>query len=310
MLLWIRGSPIHNARGTPRGTNMTEKRAEYVPTSPSKKAWNQLRRNRGAMIGMAVIICLFLIAILAPYLTPYDPIQQDRANSWREPDQEYRLGTDMFGRDVLTRIIFGARISLLVGFVSISVALVGGLFLGLVSAFYRGTVEMVVNGITEVMLAFPGILLAMIMVAVLGPSLFNLMIAVGISWMPRYTRLVRGTALSIMQEGYVDAARSSGAGDMRIMVKHVLPNVMGPILVMSTMGVGTAILVAAALSFLGLGAQPPTPEWGAMLSSGRNHMLHAPWLTTYPGVAIVITVLSINLFGDGVRDALDPRMLG
>ncbi len=280
----------------------------YRRTTPTQEAWRRLRRNKGAMIGLGICIILLLTAVFAPLIAPYDYSTQDRSRAWEPPGRENLMGTDMFGRDMFSRIIYGSRLSLSVGFVAVGIATVGGLILGLLAGFYRGWLETFIMGLAEIMLAFPGILLALGIISILGPNLRNLMIAVGLSTLPRYIRVVRGSTLSVTEEAYVDAAHTNGCGDIRIMLKHVLPNVLGPVIILSTMGIGGAILVGASMSYLGLGAQPPMPEWGTLLSGGRNHMLRAWWITAFPGVAIMITVLAINLLGDGLRDALDPRM--
>lgn len=228
--------------------------------SPGREAWRRLRRNKGALVGLAVISLLVLTALFAPEVAPYDPIKQNMAQAFEAPNAQHLLGTDMFGRDILSRMIYGARISLRVGFVSVGIAAFGGLVLGLIAGYYRGWTEIVIMGLAELLLAFPGILLALAIVAILGPSIFNLMIAVGISSLPTYIRLIRATTLSAVQNIYVEAAIAGGCSDLRVMTRHVLPNILGPVIVLSTLGVASAILWGAALSFLGLGAQPPTPE--------------------------------------------------
>lgn len=281
---------------------------EVVSSSPWQQAWRRLRRNTGALVGLVILVILVLIAILAPLLTPYDPIKQTLTDAFQSPNAHHWLGTDMFGRDILTRLMYGARISLKVGYVSVGIAAVGGLVLGLLAGYFRGMIDMVIMGFCDLLLAFPGILLALAIVTTLGPSLLNLMIAVGISTLPTYIRLVRATTMSVVQNVYVEAAIASGARNFRVLTRHVLPNILGPVIVLSTLGVASAILWGAALNFLGLGAQPPSPEWGAMLSEGRNYMLKAWWMAAFPGLAIMFSVLGINLLGDGLRDALDPKM--
>lgn len=272
------------------------------------QAMRRLRRNKGAMIGLGILALLILATTFAPVLAPYDPIKQDLMKALQEPGAEHLLGTDQFGRDILSRLLYGGRISLRIGLVSVGIAGSIGVTLGLISGYFGGWIDMLVSRVLDLMLAFPGILLALVIVSVIGPSLFNVMVAVGISSVPAYARLVRGTVLAAREAVYVEAARATGATDRMIMLRHILPNVLAPVIVLATLGIAGAILSGAALSFLGLGAQPPTPEWGAVLSDGRNYLRLAWWISTFPGVAIMITVLSINLLGDGLRDALDPRM--
>jgi peptide/nickel transport system permease protein len=233
-------------------------------------------------------------------MIPVDALQR--------PSAAYPMGTDQFGRDILSRIIFGARLSLQVGFIAVGIASAIGITLGMVAGYYGRWIDGAIGIVIDIMLAFPGILLALAIVAVLGPNLVNLMVAVGIASVPTYARLIRGAVLSARELTYVEAARVVGAKDRTIMFRHIMPNVLAPAIVLATLGIGQAILIGAAISFLGLGAKPPTAEWGAMLSSGRNFLQQAWWITLFPGVAIMITVLSINLLGDGLRDALDPRL--
>jgi ABC-type dipeptide/oligopeptide/nickel transport system permease subunit len=254
------------------------------------------------------LIGLFLaMAATSPLVAPRDPLAQDLSRRLEAPSGEFPFGTDDFGRDILSRVLYGARISLRVGLVAVAISLVVGGGIGLVSGYYGGTLDLLVMRLMDVLLAFPAILLAIAVVAVLGPSLTNAMVAVGITGIPVYARLVRGVVLQVKSLEYVTAARALGAGDARLILRAVLPNCVAPILVQTTLGLATAVLDAAGLSFLGLGAQPPTPEWGAMLSQGRELILDAPWALTAPGLAILFSVLGFNLLGDGLRDALDPR---
>ena len=276
--------------------------------SLSLLAARRLWRNKGAILGLVILALLIAVAIFAPYLAPYDPVRQDPLASLQAPGGEYPLGTDQLGRDMLSRLIYGARVSLLVAVVAVAIAALIGLPLGLLAGYVGGWFDIVISRVVDLLLAFPGILLALVIVSILGPSLFNVMIAVGIAESPNYARLIRGSVLSARENVYVESARAIGAWDIRVVFRHILPNVLAPIIVLVTLGMAGAILSASALSFLGLGAQPPTPEWGAMLSSGRNYMRLAWWITTLPGLAIMITVLSVNMFGDGLRDALDVRM--
>ncbi len=278
------------------------------PESPWRSALRRLRRNRGAIAGFYLVILLVAVAAFANRLSPYDPIHVTPDSALQPPGGKYPLGTDPLGRDILSRLIHGARISLRIGLVSVGIAAVLGTTLGLLAGFYGRWLDLVVMRMIDLMLAFPNILLALAIIAILGPSIFNLMIAVGISATPGYARLVRGSVLSAKEHTYVEAAIAVGCPDSLIIWRHILPNVLAPVIILSTLGMAGAILTGAALSFLGLGVQPPTPEWGTMLSDGRNYLRKAWWITTFPGLAIMITVLSINMLGDGLRDALDPRL--
>lgn len=280
------------------------------PALASRRAlvWRQFRRNRAALAGGVVILLLGLTAIFAGQVAPADPIRVLPEQRLLPPSRSYPFGTDELGRDVLSRVIYGARISMTVGLISVSVALLIGVTLGLTAGYLGGLTENVIMRFVDVLLAFPGILLAIMIAGTLGPGLRNVMIAVGIFAMPTYARVVRASTLSVKALEYVDAMRALGASDVRIVLRHILPNVSAPIIVLSTLGVATAILSAAGLSFVGLGAQPPAPEWGAMLSQARPYLRNEWWLAMFPGLAIMITVLSINLLGDGLRDALDPRL--
>jgi peptide/nickel transport system permease protein len=275
---------------------------------PWSDAWRRLRRNTGATVGGAIFLLIVATAGVAPMLAPEDPVRLNVAESLEPPGRRHWLGTDQFGRDVLSRIIYGARVSVAMGLVAVAISVAGGSVLGLLSGYYRGTVDLLVMRLVDVMLAFPGILLALVIIAVLGPNLGSAMVAVGVSGMPLFIRVVRGSTLSVREVQYVEAARATGSGDTRIVFRHVLPNVLTPIIVLVTLGIPSAIVAGAALSFLGLGVKPPTPDWGDMLSRGRAFMNTAWWLSTFPGLAIMLIVLAINRFGDGLRDALDPRM--
>ncbi len=268
----------------------------------------RLVQNRGAAAGGLVFLLIVAVAAAAPRLAPDNPIGLNVSESLEPPGAHHWLGTDQFGRDILSRIIYGARVSVAMGFVAVAISVAGGSILGLLSGYYGGNVDMAIMRVVDVMLAFPGILLALVIIAVLGPNLGSAMVAVGISGMPVFIRVVRGSALAVRELQYVEAARVAGCGDVRIIFRHVLPNVLAPVIVLVTLGIPGAIISGAALSFLGLGIRPPTPDWGAMLSEGRSFMSTAWWLSTFPGLAIVTIVLAINLFGDGLRDALDPRL--
>jgi peptide/nickel transport system permease protein len=271
-------------------------------------AFRRLVRSRGATSGGVIFGLFVIMALAAPLLTPYDPIRLNVVESLEPPSARHWLGTDQFGRDVLARVIYGARVSMAMGVVAVTISVVLGLALGLVSGYYRGTVDLLVMRLVDVMLAFPGILLALVIIAVLGPNLGSAMIAVGVSGMPLFVRVVRSSTLTVRALQYVEAAQAAGSGDARMLVRHVLPNVLTPVIVLVTLGIPAAIVAGAALSFLGLGVKPPTPDWGEMLSKGRAFMGTAWWLSTFPGLAIAVVVLAINRFGDGLRDALDPRL--
>jgi len=280
-----------------------------TPKSDSeiRQVWRHLRRNRMAMIGLLILVLFLIVSIFAPMLTQYDPIKLNLINALQAPTSEHIMGTDWQGRDVLTRILYGGRISLAIGFITVVIGLAVGIPVGTISGYYGGKFDLFVQRIIDILIAFPGILLAIVVVTVLGVGVEQVMIAVGISTIPIYTRLVRGSVLSVKEEGYITAAKSLGIGDARIIIRHILPNCLGPIIVMSTFRIATSILWAAGLGFLGLGAQPPDPEWGAMLSNGRVYMRTLPHLVIFPGLAIFFMVLGFNLLGDGLRDALDPR---
>jgi peptide/nickel transport system permease protein len=268
----------------------------------------QLRRNPSAIIGGILVLLLIVIALAAPIIAPYDPLDQNFRDALVGPSSEHWFGTDDVGRDLLSRVIYGARISLRVGLVSVAIGGGIGLLLGIIAGFYLGLTDNVIMRLMDVLLAFPGLLLALAIVAVLGPGLFNVMIAVGIGNIPVYTRLARATTLTIRERDYVTAAKAVGCSDLRMMWRYILPNAIPPVIVLATLGVAGAILTAASLSFIGVGAQPPTPEWGAILTLARQYIQKAWWFTVFPGLAIMLTVLAINMVGDALRDALDPRL--
>ena len=278
----------------------------------SRSLWSDARsrllRNPVAMAGGAVSILLILVAFAAPYIAPYDPVHQDLANSLAGPSMTHLAGTDVHGRDIFSRIIYGTRISLRIGFLGMLLGCVAGVILGLVAGYYGGWWDTVIMRLMDVQLAFPGLLVAICIIAIIGPGLENVILAVGIFSVPLFARVTRGQILSLKEQEFIVAARMLGAQDGRIMLSHLLPNAVAPLLVLCTLRIATAILTAASLSFLGLGAQPPIPEWGAMLSDGRAYLSIAPHVATTPGLAILITVLAFNLLGDGLRDALDPRL--
>jgi peptide/nickel transport system permease protein len=268
----------------------------------------RMLRRQNVVIGGFILAVVIALVFLAPYITSFGPTQQLRQNRLEAPSSQHLFGTDNLGRDILTRVLYGGRLSLQVGIFSVAIGATIGTVLGLISGYYGRWVDTVVMRLIDVMLAFPGILLALAIVAVLGRDLRNVMIAVGVSTIPVYTRVVRGSVLSIKEFDYVVAARALGMPTRRILFLHILPNVTAPIIIVATNGVAGAIITGAALSFLGLGAQPPDPEWGLMLAHGREFIRVASWVTTFPGLAIMVTVLAINLLGDGLRDILDPRL--
>ncbi|OLO42321.1 diguanylate cyclase [Alkalihalophilus pseudofirmus] len=266
-----------------------------------------LMMNKAAMVGAIIIAFYILIAIFAPVLAPYDPFEINLQNQLMPPSIDHWMGTDDKGRDILSRILYGSRLSMGVGFAAVLFGAFFGIILGLIAGYYGKWVDSIIMRMMDVMLAFPGILLALAIIAALGPSLINVTIAVGAFSVPLFARIVRGSTLEVKRLEYIDAIRSLGANDFTIIFKHVFPNILSPIIVQGTLRLATAILSAAGLSFLGLGAQPPSPEWGTMLSSGRDFLFSAPYVALFPGLAISILVLGFNIFGDGLRDALDPR---
>jgi peptide/nickel transport system permease protein len=276
--------------------------------SPWRDVLRRLGRSKSATLGAIMLTVLVAASIAAPLLTPYEPLVMNPADRLQPPNVRHWLGTDVFGRDLLTRILFGSRISLQTGLIAVTIAALLGIPLGLFSGFYGGLTDRMLMRVVDLMLTFPGILLALVIIAILGPDLLNAMLAVGISASPTYARVVRATVLSSKEQTCVEAARAVGCTNGRIMLRHILPNTVAPIIVLGTLGVAAAIIAAAALSYLGLGARPPQPEWGALLSEGRSYLRVAWWMTTFPGLAIMAAVLSINLLGDGLRDALDPRL--
>jgi len=280
----------------------------YEPmANPAPRAWRRLWRKPGAVLGGALVAAFTALALFAPVVAPYPPMEMDFRAVQQPPSLAHPFGTDDLGRDVFSRVAYGARISLQVGLIAVGIAAVIGTAMGLIAALAGGWLDGVIMRSVDVMLAFPGILLALAVVAVLGPGLANMMIAVGVSAIPVYARTVRGTTLSVMELDYVVAARSLGAGHVRVALQYVLPNVSAPIIVLATIGIATSILSAAGLSYLGLGAQPPTPEWGSMLSDARAYLRTGWWMAVFPGLAIMIVVMAFNLLGDGLRDVLDPR---
>lgn len=287
---------------------------ESQPISPRREVWLSMCANPGAMAGLIIIVALIFCAIFADVISPHSPIEQFRENfrqppAWQEGGSwTFPLGTDDLGRCLLSRIIHGTRISLFVGVIVVTLSLALGLFFGLMSGFFRGLPDIGIMRLMDIVLAMPSLLLSIVIVSILGPGLVNAMIAVAITYVPHYARLIRGSVLTELSKDYVVASRVAGAGTLRIMLNAVLPNCMAPIIVQATLSFSTAILDAAALGFLGLGAQPPTAEWGTMLSDAVKFLRAAPWIVVFPGLAIFITVVAFNLMGDGLRDALDPKL--
>ena len=274
---------------------------------PWRRAWRRLRRRRGALVGLAVVLLFVAVALLAPWLAPYDPIETSWSAVRKAPSAAHWFGTDDIGRDVLSRVVWGTRASLLAGVVSVSISLLLGVPIGLAAGFVGGFVDALISRITDAFLACPFLILAIAMAAFLGPSLANAMIAIGVSATPVFVRLTRGQVQGVKVEDYIEAARALGNPPLRIAWRHVLPNVLPPVIVQATLAIAAAIIAEASLSFLGLGQQPPAPSWGSMLNTAKNYVDNAPWMAIWPGLAIFLLVLSFNLLGDGLRDALDPR---
>jgi len=297
-----------------KSTRMTPSPQQDSSPSMLREFWFYFSENRSAVIGLVVFSLLVILALAAPLVAPHGPEEQYRdallqppvwqeAGSWK-----FILGTDAVGRDMLSRLIYGARFSLSIGVVVVTIAVTGGVIIGLIAGYMRGVVDMMIMRIMDVLLAFPSLLLALVMVAILGPGLLNAMIAIAIVLQPHFVRLTRAAVMNEIGREYVISARVAGASPLYLMTKTILPNCAGPVIVQATLSFSNAILDAAALGFLGLGAQPPTPEWGTMLAEAREFILRAWWVVTFPGLAILITVLAINLMGDGLRDALDPKL--
>lgn len=292
-----------------RATSTTKgQKIGRAKTSQVYEIWKRLSKNKTAILGLCIIVALILTAIFAEQIAPYGYDDQNLRQIFAPPSKEFLMGTDNLGRDILSRVIYGSRISLQVGLVSVGIAAGFGVILGLLAGFYGHLLDDIVMRVLDIVFAIPEMLLAIAIAATLGDGLVNLMIAVGISNIPRYARVTRSAALSVKGHEYIEAARAIGASDLHIIFRHVLPNCMAPIIVQITMGVASSILSASALSFIGLGIQPPIPEWGAMLSAGRDYMRDHWHVVTFPGLMIMITVYALNLFGDGLRDALDPRL--
>jgi peptide/nickel transport system permease protein len=283
---------------------------KYKKKSQMGEIWYRLKKNKTAILGLIVFLLLILMALLAPVLYDYDTqvIKQNIPTRLMPPNAAHPFGTDEMGRDIMARVVYGSRMSLFIGFAAVSVSLLVGGFLGAISGYYGGTLDNVIMRFMDILLAIPGTLLAITIVAALGPSIFNLIIALSVSYIPNFARVVRGPVLTVRDVEFVEAAKAIGAKTRTIIFSHVLPNSMAPVIVQTTLNVASVILTIAGLSFLGLGIQPPMPEWGAMLSSGRTYIRDQSYMTLFPGLAIMLTILSLNLLGDGLRDALDPRL--
>jgi len=282
----------------------------YRELSVQQKMWLTFRRNRPALIGAVVTILIMLIAIFAPWIAPYDPLVQDSAIRLEGMTSDHMLGTDDFGRDVLSRIIHGSRVSLVIGLASVLLGMVAGTMLGMIAGYYRGKVETLIMRSVDVMMCFPDLILAIVITAVLGANLVNLVLTLGLVMMPRFARLAHGQLLSLTESEYVLAARSIGFHVPRILGRHIFPNIFGELFVAATLWVGVAIRLEANLAFVGLGISPPTPTWGNMIKEGVDVMINAPWISIYSGLAILITILAFNMLGDGLRDIADPKLRG
>ena len=273
-----------------------------------REFWGRLKRNRMAMTGLALVLGLFVVSVCAPWLAPYDPNQIDLKQVLMPPSPAHYLGTDTLGRDVLSRIIYGSQVSLKVGFVAVGLATLIGLFIGALAGYYGGWVDSALMRLVDLMLCFPAFFLILAVIAVLEPSIWNIMAVIGLTGWMGVARLVRAEFLSLREREFVTAARALGAGDTRLILRHMLPNALAPVMVSATLGVAGAILTESALSFLGLGVQPPTPSWGNILTAGKDNIEIAWWLSVFPGLAILVTVMSYNLLGEGIREAIDPRL--
>lgn len=289
----------------------------YKKRGQSAEIWRRFRRNKSAVLGLFMLLTLIVLAVFAPIISAHDPLQQDLIHRMQPPFQSaaapnhspgHLLGTDELGRDMFSRIVYGARISVSVGLIAVSISLVGGIILGSLAGYYGGRIDNIAMRFTDILMAIPGILLNISIVAAMGPGLQNVMIAIGVSNIPGYVRITRASILSLRDQEFIEASKATGASDFYIIISHILPNCIAPLIVQATLRIGGSILMCASLSFIGIGIVPPTPEWGAMLSSGRDFLREAPHLTTIPGVAIMWAVFAMNLLGDGLRDALDPKL--
>ena len=298
-------SPVLPSLATPEvelGQTTRESRGLWID------AGRRLARDKAAVTGLVVVVLLFVVAIIAPAITPFPPNDQSFRIKLEAPSSEHFFGTDEFGRDIFSRVLVGTRVALRVGIVPVFIALIVGVALGLAAGYYGRRTDQIVMRLIDIVLAFPWLLLAIGIMAVLGPGINNVVIAVAIVYVPAFARIVRGSVLSIKEKEFIESARAAGQPDLQIMLRHVLPNAVAPIIVLATLSIGQAIIYAAGLSFIGLGTQPPDADWGVMLASGREYLRDGPWLGFFPGLAILITVLAFNLFGEGLRDVLDPRV--
>ncbi len=287
---------------------MRQNKNKTVKTGFWRDAWRRLRKNKSAMLGLIILVLLILCALFADFIAPHPYDLQDYAHTFESPSADHLFGTDNFGRDILSRVIHGARISLVVGFSSIITAIIVGGLLGAISGYYGGRLDNILMRAMDILMSIPGMLMAISLAAAMGPGLTNMVIAIAIADIPGYARVVRSSVLTIKDQEYIEAAQSIGASDARIILKHIIPNCIAPIIVQATLGMAGAILSASSLSFLGLGIQPPTPEWGSMLSAARQYIMNYPHMCIFPGLAIMITIFALNMLGDGLRDALDPRL--
>lgn len=297
-----------NRKNVPSQELEFDEEMELQGTTFIREVWYRFRRNKMAMVGAITIILLIFIAVFAPWVAPYDPYKVDLKEQFIAPGAKYLLGTDMYGRDVLSRVIFGTRISLIIGLVPSIISMVLGSVLGIISGYYGGKVDTVIMRVADMVMAFPSLLLAMAVMYTLGANLYNIFIALSIVGWAGTARVVRAQTLSIKEKEFVEAARAIGVKNWIIMIRHIFPNCVAPLLVLLTLGIPEAIMSEASLSFLGVGAQPPTPSWGLMISNGKEYLFSAPWVAISPGFAILIIVLAFNFLGDGLRDALDPFM--
>lgn len=299
---------MEKVQETPKVLSASDAEVEQPRGGKKPSTWSRLRRSPGAMIGLVLVVLLLVMALLADFVATQGIDDQDLRKGLFPPSREFPLGTDEFGRDMLSRIIHGARVSLQVGIIATVISAAIGVSLGAIAGYFGGRVDYLIQGMVDISWAFPTVLLAIFLVAVLGPGLVNVMIAVGLVYWGGFARVVRGQVLSLREWEFIIAAHAIGANDLRIMFRHIVPNVLAPVIVMSTLMMADAILIEATLSFLGMGAQPPIPSWGSILAGGRTYMRLAPWVTIFPGLAIMLTVLGFNMLGDGLRDALDPRL--
>jgi peptide/nickel transport system permease protein len=291
-----------------RGNSGKTSRGGKKTITLARETWTRVKKNRMAMVGLGIIIIFCLIALFAPHIAPHDPTSIDPDHRRIGPTLEYPLGTDVLGRCILSRIIYGSRIAWTAGILSVGVAMIFGLPLGLMAGYFGGRLDYAISAAVDMLLAFPYLLMAILIVTLLGPSIQNAILAIGIRAIPIYVRLMRGTVLAAKENEYTMAAKAIGCSEKRLIFLHLLPNCMAPIIVFSTLQIATSMLAEASLSFLGLGAQPPQPSWGSMVSEGRSYLRASPHISTFPGLAIMLVVLGFNLFGDGLRDALDPRL--